>query len=677
MDLRQATKRVTQLRDEIARHDYAYYVLDAPSISDREYDRLFDELESLETQFPQLASPDSPTQRVGGQPLESFSQVTHAVPMLSVDNTYSEDELREFDTRVAKGLGGDRYEYVVDPKVDGVAIALRYEDGRLVEAATRGDGRTGDDITQNARTIRSIPIRLRTEPDSLFARLPRLLEVRGEVYWPVNTFRAYNKRREAAGEEPFANPRNATAGTLKQLDPRIVRERGLAFVAHGFGRVEPQTAQTHYDLFQQFKTWGIPVSPHMRRVSSVEKLIAMVHEWDQKRHNLEYATDGLVIKVDRLDQRDTLGTTSRSPRWCIAYKFAAERARTRLRSVRFQVGKLGTITPVANLEPVLLAGTTVKSASLHNFDQIERLGARIGDMVYVEKAGEIIPQVVEVDTKARPADARPIRPPHQCPECRGPTLRDKGGVFIRCGNPACPAQIKERLRYFCGRDQMDIEGVGTALAEQLVDTGLVHQFSDLYTLKNRPDQLIGLERMGRKSAENLLEAIERSKTHPLARLLAGLNIPQVGVSTAALLADHFGSMDTLLRATEEDLQKIEGIGPEMAASIHGFLHSKAGLDTIASLRTVGVNMTQPRKPVTGPQPFAGLTIVVTGTMKNYSRKEIQDMIASLGGKAAGSVSSKTAFVVAGADPGSKIEKARQLGIEVIDESEFRKRTGRP
>ncbi|HOW71249.1 MAG TPA: NAD-dependent DNA ligase LigA [Phycisphaerae bacterium] len=673
MELTQATQRVARLRDEIARHDYAYYVLAKPAISDREYDRLFDELKSLEARYPQLASPDSPTQRVGGQPLEGFAQVTHAVPMLSVDNTYNEGELREFDARVAKGLGGDRYEYVVDPKVDGVAVALRYEDGRLVEAATRGDGRIGDDITQNVRTIRSIPLRLRTESGSLFGRPPRLLEVRGEVYWPTDAFKAYNARRETAGEEPFANPRNATAGTLKQLDPRIVRERKLAFVAHGFGRVEPPAAQTHFDLFQQFKTWGIPVSPYMRRVSSIEQLVAMVHEWDQKRHGLEYATDGLVIKVDRLDQRDTLGSTTRSPRWCIAYKFAAERARTRLQSVRFQVGKLGTITPVANLDPVQLAGTTVKSASLHNFDQIERLGVKIGDLVYVEKAGEIIPQVVEVDVKARPADARPIRPPGKCPECTGPTIRDQGGVFLRCGNPACPAQIKERLRYFCGRDQMDIEGVGTALAEQLVDSGLVHRFADLYTLKDRKDELIGLERMGRKSAENLLEAIEKSKTHPLARLLAGLNIPQVGVSTAALLANHFGSMDTLLAASEDDLQKIEGIGPEMAGSIHGFLHSKSGRDTIESLRSAGVKMTQPRKVVRGPQPFAGMTIVVTGTMESYSRKEIQDLIASLGGKAAGSVSSKTTFVVAGADPGSKIEKARQLGVDIIDEGEFRRR----
>jgi DNA ligase (NAD+) len=415
MDLSQATQRVARLRDEIARHDYAYYVLAEQAISDREYDRLFDELKSLETQYPQLESPESPTKRVGGRPLDGFSQVTHAVPMLSVDNTYNEGELREFDTRVAKGLGGDRYEYVVDPKVDGVAVALRYEDGRLVEAATRGDGKTGDDITQNARTIRSIPLRLRAESGSLFGRPPKLLEVRGEVYWPIEAFTAYNTRREAAGEEPFANPRNATAGTLKQLDPKIVRERKLAFVAHGFGRVDPPAAQTHYDLFQQFKTWGIPISLHMRRISSVEQLIAMVHEWDQKRHNLEYATDGLVIKVDRLDQRDTLGTNSRSPRWCIAYKFAAERARTKLLSVRFQVGKLGTITPVANLDPVQLAGTTVKSASLHNFDQIERLGVRVGDVVYVEKAGEIIPQVVEVDLKARPAEAKAIKPPADGP----------------------------------------------------------------------------------------------------------------------------------------------------------------------------------------------------------------------------------------------------------------------
>lgn len=673
----EAQKKIALLREEIRQHDHRYYVLAEPVITDQQYDGLYKELRDLEAQFPDLVTPDSPTQRVGGRPLEGFKQVAHAVPMLSVDNTYTEEDVREFDARVAKGLGGEKCEYVVDPKIDGVAISLRYEDGQLVLAATRGDGDTGDDITANARTIRAIPLRLTPGGDDLFARrVPRVLEVRGEVFWPLPDFNAFNQKRQEEGEPAFANPRNATAGTLKQLDSRIVAQRKLSFMAHGFGQIEPLEFDTQYDLFQSLKTWGIPINPHMRRAKNVDEVIRIIHDWDARRASLEYATDGMVVKVDSLDQREKLGTTSRSPRWCIAYKYAAERARTRLNSVRFQVGKLGTITPVANLEPVLLAGTTVKSASLHNFDQIERLGVRVGDMVYVEKAGEIIPQVVEVDLKARPSDAREINPPAQCPECESKTVRDEGGVFLRCVNPACPAQIKERLRYFCARDQMDIEGVGDVLAGQLVDSGLVHEFADLYRLKDRRDELIGLERMGAKSADNLLAAIEKSKGNPLARLLAALNIQHVGVNTAIDLAEHFSSMDAVIAASKDDLQQVEGIGPELAESIHGFLCNKQGQRTIAHLREVGVNMLQPRKAkAAGPQPLSGKTIVVTGTLEHYGRKDIEDLIRRLGGKPAGSVSKKTDFVVAGAEAGSKLDKARELGVEVIDEAEFHKRAG--
>jgi len=673
----EAEKRIARLRNEIRQHDHRYYVLAEPTISDLEYDKLYKELKDLEARFPDLVTPDSPTQRVGGRPLEGFEQVAHAVPMLSIDNTYNEAELREFDARVAKGLGGDKYEYVVDPKIDGVAISLRYEEGRLVQAATRGDGDTGDDITANARTIRAIPLSLTPSSGDLFARgVPRVLEVRGEVFWPLPDFNAFNQKRQEAGDQTFANPRNATAGTLKQLDSRTVAQRKLSFTAHGFGQVDPLEFDTQYDLFQGLKAWGIPISPHMRRAKNVDEVIRIIHDWDGKRGSLDYATDGMVIKVNRLDQRETLGTTSRSPRWCIAYKYAAERARTKLLSVRFQVGKLGTITPVANLDPVLLAGTTVKSASLHNFDQIERLGVRVGDMVYVEKAGEIIPQVVEVDVAARPADARQIKPPAKCPECDSETVRDEGGVFLRCVNPACPAQIKERLRYFCARDQMDIEGVGDALAAQLVDSGLVHEFADLYRLNERREELLGLERMGKKSADNLLAAIDKSKSNPLARLLAALNIQHVGVNTAIDLAEHFGSMDAIIAASKDDLQQVGGIGPELAESICGFLHSTQGQWTVTHLRDVGVNMTQPRKAkAAGPQPFAGKTIVVTGTLEHYGRKDIEDLIRRLGGKPAGSVSKKTDFVVAGAEAGSKLDKARDLGVEVIDEAEFRRRAG--
>jgi DNA ligase (NAD+) len=514
-----------------------------------------------------------------------------------------------------------------------------------------------------------IPLRLRDH-------VPDVLEVRGEVFWPISDFEKCNKRREAEGEPTFANPRNATAGTLKQLDPNVVGKRGLSFIAHGFGQIEPSSFETHHELFGRMKKWGIPISPHMKRVRSIDEVIRLVHQWDAKRSKLQYATDGLVVKVDRLDQRDVLGATSRSPRWCIAFKFAAERERTKLLSVRFQVGKLGTITPVANLEPVQLAGTTVKSASLHNFDQIERLGVRIGDYVYVEKAGEIIPQVVDVDTRSRGKGTKAIKEPTLCPDCSSSTVRDEGGVYLRCVNPSCPAQIKERLRYFCARDQMDIEGVGIALAEQLVDAGLVREFADLYRLKDRREKLIALERMGAKSADNLLEGIEKSKKNPLSRVLAGLNIPLVGVNTATLLADHFGSMEALVEASLDDLVAVEGVGPELAESIRGFLHSAQGRKVFAGLEAIGVNMVQPRrKAKAGGQPLAGMTIVVTGTLESYGRKEIEALIKERGGKATGSVSKKTSFVVAGTDAGSKLTKAQSLGIEVIDEAEFKRRAG--
>ncbi|MGB9625432.1 MAG: NAD-dependent DNA ligase LigA [Phycisphaerae bacterium] len=661
---------IERLREEIRRHDYLYYVLAQPEISDREYDRLFDRLKKLEAEHPDLVTPDSPTQRVGDRPLEGFAQVRHAVPMLSIDNTYTEGEVREFDQRVRKGLGGERPMYVVDPKIDGVAISLRYEDGVLVQAATRGDGETGDDITQNARTIRAIPLRL------IGRDVPGLLEARGEVYWPRSDFARFNAERAKKGEPTFANPRNATAGTLKQLDPQIVAQRGLAFFAHSFGEVRPLRAQTHSQLMDQFTRWGIPVNPQRRLFASIDDVCAFIREWESKRLELDYETDGLVIKVDRLDHRDVLGSTSRAPRWCIAFKYAAERAESRLHSVRFQVGKLGTITPVANLEPVRLAGTTVKSASLHNFDQIERLGVMIGDTVLVEKAGEIIPQVVQVVADKRPRDARPIRPPGRCPSCGEPVRREEGLVALRCENPACPAQVKERIRYFCGRDQMDIEGAGPALVEQLVDKGLVKDAADLYALHKRRDDLIALERMGEKSADNLLAAIEESKKRPLARLVTALNIPQVGAATADLLAEHFGDMDRIMEADEQKLQEIEGIGPEVAASIRRYFDNKAARKLIERLRNAGVNMKQPKRQVSGRRPLAGKTFVVTGTLEKYSRKEIQDLIVELGGKAVGSVSRNTDYLICGADPGSKLQKAKELGVTVLTEKEFDNLIGR-
>ncbi len=678
--------RIDQLRDEIRKHDHAYYVLGKPVLSDREYDRLLDELKVLEAKHPELVTPDSPTQRVGGAPIEGFTHVTHSVPMLSIDNTYDETQLREFDGRVVKGLGGEKYRYVVDPKVDGVAVALVYEKGLLQVAATRGDGVTGDDITHNARTIRSIPLRLMGKD------VPEVVEVRGEVVWPNEDFGKFNAKLEKEGEEPFANPRNATTGTLKQLDPRNVVGRGLVFVAHGFGRVEPLGATTDVELFAQFRTWGIPISPYRTIVNSIDDVIRRLSEWDERRRKLPYETDGLVLKVDALDQRDALGATSRYPRWCIAYKFAAEQAESVLRQVDYQVGKLGTITPRAVMDPVQLSGTTVRHATLHNFDQVERLGVMIGDTVVVEKAGEIIPQVVRVVVEKRPKNAKAIERPKKCPVCKGDVEKDEGGVYLRCINPSCPAQVKERLTYFAGRDQMDIEGLGEVLVEKMVDRGWLHSYADIYDLPGRRDEIarieieqerktdegvkITLTQFGGKRTEKMLEGIEKSKGQPLSRLLTALNIRHVGSSTAELLAEHFGSMDKVMQAAEDELTEVEGIGPELAASIRHFFTSKTGRDVVRRLEQAGVTMSQPKRRRVADSPLTGKTVVVTGTLTSMGRKEIQDLIKQLGGTPTGSVSKKTDLVVAGDSAGSKLDKANELGIKVLDESAFLRLIGR-
>ena len=666
---RSVREELDMLREDIRRHDRLYYVLAKPEITDREYDRLLERLKQIEAEHPDWVTPDSPTQRVGGQPLAGFVHVSHAVPMLSVDNTYDEAQVREFDARVRKGLGDESYDYLVDPKVDGVAVSLLYEDGRLVLAATRGDGVTGDDVTQNLRTVRSVPLLL------VGRNWPRRLEVRGEVYWPRADFDEFNKQREEAGESTFANPRNATAGTLKQLDPCKVAERNLQFVAHGFGRIEPLPGDSATELFDRLEVWGVPANPERRLVHDVDGVLALVHEWNDKRHSLPYEMDGLVVKVDSLAQRDAMGSTSRYPRWCIAYKFAAEQAESILTAVDFQVGKLGTITPRAVLEPVQLAGTTVRHATLHNFDQVDRLDVRIGDTVLVEKAGEIIPQVVRVLTEKRPARARRIERPTECPVCGHPVQQDAGGVYLRCLNPGCIAQLKERLVYFCGRDQMDIEGAGEALVEQLVDRGLVKDCADLYDLHARRTELVALERMGEKSADNLLAGIEKSKGRPLSRLLAALNIRHVGGATAELLAEHFGDITRLHGATEEELQQVEQVGPELAKSIRAFFQSPDNQRLLADLEKAGVNLRQPKRQVALDTPFSGLTVVVTGTLDALSRAEAQALVKSLGGKPAGSVSKKTHLVVAGREAGSKLTKARGLGIETIDEAEFLRRAG--
>lgn len=675
-----AKKEILRLRDEIHEHDRLYFVEGAPAISDFEYDKLFKQLRELEAAHPELITPDSPTQRVSERPTEGFRQVEHAVPMLSIDNTYSEGDLRDFDGRVAKGLDGRPYEYIVDPKIDGVSATLRYENGALVLGATRGNGKVGDDITANLRTLRAIPLKLRG------GDWPSVLEVRGEVYWPRKAFDAFNEKRVAAGEEPFANPRNATTGALKSLDPSETAGRGLSFMAHGHGEMAGVKFENASDFFKSVRGFGIPVSPHLRILKNIEEVIVFVAEWDSKRRSLEYETDGLVIKVNNLDQRETLGFTSRFPRWAVAYKYAAEQAESRIVNIDFQVGKLGTITPRAIMEPVQLSGTTVRHASLHNFDQVGRLDVRIGDTVVVEKAGEIIPQVVRVVTEKRPKDATPIVPPTKCPVCRGDVMKDEGGVYLRCINPSCDAQIKERLKYFCGRDQMDIESLGEVVVEKLVDNGWLHSFADVYSLPARRDELVALTfehertkdgetktslvKFGEKRTDKLFEGIEKSKKQPLARVLAAMNIRHVGESSAELLADHFGDMSAIAAASEETLQEVDGVGPEMAKSIRAFFASESGSRAWQALRDAGVNMTQPRRAVVKDSPFTGKTIVVTGTLTNFDRKGIETFIKSLGAKASGSVSKKTDFVVAGESAGSKLDKAKELGVKVLTEDEF-------
>ncbi|HPC95647.1 MAG TPA: NAD-dependent DNA ligase LigA [Sedimentisphaerales bacterium] len=657
-------KRLERLRQEIRRHDHLYYVLNAPEIGDQEYDALFAELVRLEAAHPELITADSPTQRVSGRPLEEFATIRHAVPMLSMDNTYSAEELKAFDERVRKGLDRADYDYVVELKIDGLAVSLRYENGVLVAGATRGDGEVGDDVTANIRTIKSIPLSLLNGD-----QVPRVLEVRGEVYMPTRSFVELNRMRAEAGEPAFANPRNAAAGSLKLLDARVTATRNLAFFAYAVGEVSQPLAADHYHTLQRFRTLGLPVNPHIRRAKDIDEVIEICHSWSEKRFELDYQIDGMVVKVNRYDQRDILGTTGRAPRWCIAYKFPAERAETVVESIAVQVGKSGILTPVANLTAVRLSGTTVRRASLHNFDEMRRLDVRPGDTVVIEKAGEIIPQVVEVKKQRRPKGAKPFEVPKKCPVCDSDVVKDEAGVYVRCPNPNCSGQLKERLRYFAGRGQMDIERLGASLIEQLVDRGLVEGFADLYRL--RKEDLAALDRMADKSAQNVLDGIEASKRRPLWRFLAALGIRHVGGQSAQILADHFGSLEALRNASLEELEAIDQIGPVMAESIYAYFREPRHCAIIDDLLAVGVRpQAEAAKPRTGA--LSGKTVVVTGSLQNFTRQQAEQAIKDAGGKASGSVSRKTDFVVAGAEPGSKLDKARQLGVTVIDERQFMK-----
>ena len=659
-------KRVAQLREELNRHNYLYFVEAKPVISDQEFDRLMRELVDLETAHPELRTADSPSQRVGGEPIDGFRTVEHAEPMMSIDNTYSQDEVRAFDERVRRALGAQPVTYVTEPKVDGVASTLRYEKGLLVLAATRGDGRRGDDITSNARTIGSIPLRLHGNGD-----LPRVLEVRGEIYMPNAEFQRINREREAAGEETFKNPRNLTTGALKQLDPRITAGRKLRFVSHGLGQVEPMPDDSYWEVLALLKKWRLPVNEHEGRANTIDEVLAAIDEFQKVRGKLAYQTDGMVIKVDSLAQRQRLGATSKAPRWVIAFKYPGEQAQTVLKDVEWQVGKLGTLTPVARLEPVFIGGTTVQNATLHNIDQIRALGLHVGDTIVLERAGEVIPYVVQAVPEKRPRGAKAIEPPKRCPACGSKVEKEEDKVALYCVNPECPAQFREKLKWFCGRGQMDIEHVGEKLIDQLVDRGMVKTFADLYRLTS--ERLLELERMGDKSAQNVVDSIQASRRCGLDRLLAGLGIRHVGNRVAHVLAKNFGSLGALAKAEKDELSRVNEIGPVIAESVYDFFHNAAGKTVIAELREVGIGpKMEVKSGIEGgaAQPLAGQTIVVTGTLEKFKREEIEELIQKLGGRASGSVSKKTSFVVAGAEAGSKLAKAKELGIPVLSEAEF-------
>jgi DNA ligase (NAD+) len=714
-DEAQAAKRMEQLRDEIRRHDRLYYEEAAPIVSDREYDRLYKKLVDLEGQFPDLITPESPTQRVGGKPLKAFEQVSHLIPMLSLDNTYSEEEVKNFYARIQRLLPNEKIPVVIEPKVDGVAVSLIYENGRLRQAATRGDGTVGDDITQNIRTIRSVPDRLR-------GAAPKLLEARGEVYMDKHGFGKLNDERRKAGLPLFANPRNAAAGSLKQLDPAIVAKRPLGVVLYGTGATEGVDVDVHSEIFPLLKKLGLPATERWWIAKSVEEILDAIHELDGIRHKFAYQTDGAVVKVDSFAQRERLGFTAKSPRWAIAYKYEAERVETRLNDIVIQVGRTGILTPVAMLEPVLVSGSTVGRATLHNEDEIKRKDIRIGDTVVIEKAGEVIPAVVEVVKSKRPRDAKPFdfaKHIHgKCPVCGSPIRRDPQFVAWRCENLQCPAQTTRRVEFFAARSALDIESVGGIVADKLVESGLVREPLDLFELKMEQLAKLNLGTdeepriFGEKNATKAIRAIEQARTLPLSRWLFALAIPDVGRTTATQLA-HFHETiedvanspllndvlqyhekreekedakeiaDRLIRAgfakpSKSKAQKGRGIttevGPVVAQSVLDFFTSEAGKKTLRRIKELGIHPKAEKVSAkkSAELPLAGKTFVLTGTLPSMTREEATEKIEALGAHVTGSVSKKTDYVLAGAEPGSKFDKAKELGVRIIDESEFRK-----
>ena len=670
------TRRILELRALLDGANRAYYVDDQPVMTDSEFDALLRELQELESAYPDLHDPNSPSQRVGGEPIDGFRTVRHRVPMMSIDNTYSIEDLRAWHERVVKGLDGQEPHYVCDPKIDGVAVGLRYEKGSLVIAVSRGDGERGDDITAQVRTIRAIPLSLHAPA----ATLPAVLEVRGEVFMPFDEFDRINRARKKAGSQVFANARNATAGTLKSLDPRVVADRGLRFLAHGRGQFQGiGDVETYWALLERLRGFGIPTSRHATSCPSIDAVVEAIESFRAERSGIGYAVDGMVVRVDRFDRQQHLGATSKAPRWCIAFKYPAEQGVTVLQRVDWQVGKGGTLTPRATMVPVRLAGTTVSHATLHNIEEIQRKDIRIGDSVVVEKAGEIIPQVVRVETAARCGTEIPITAPQECPECHGVVERE--GPKIYCVNPECPAQFREKLAWFCGRGQMDIDGLGDKLVEQVITADLVHHFADLYELQ--VEQLAALTHevtlpsgktahvpLGTPNANKVVAGIEQSKGRGLARVLAGLGIRHVGSTSARTLAVHFPDAGALMAATQEQLMELPDFGKITAATLHEHLQSPPARATFALLDAAGVDLTSREYGQAAPATtwFTGKTIVLTGTLKQFPRPALKERLENLGAHVTSAVTGATDLVIAGDKPGSKYNTARDLGVEIWDET---------
>jgi DNA ligase (NAD+) len=663
---KEVQKKVESLREKIRYHEHRYYVLDDPEISDLEFDRLLEQLKKLEAEHPELITPDSPTQRVGGKPREGFLKVRHSSPMLSLDNTYNEEELRDWERRVHELSGREDIEYMCELKLDGMSLALQYREGRLEHGITRGDGTTGEDVTLNVRTVRSVPLWLPQERLKK-AGLPTDFEVRGELLMPLAAFKKMNEDRQSQGFSVFANPRNATAGTVRQLEPSITAQRRLDF----FGYILLRNGRTLLD--RQSKTMdaleaaGFKVNPNRRRAKNMDDVWAFIQEWEKKRDTLPYEIDGIVIKVDRTALQEELGFTGKAPRWAIAYKYAARGGITKIEDILVQVGRTGKLTPVAALQPVPIGGTTVSRATLHNMDEIERLGVKIGDWVEVERGGDVIPKVVRVvEDKDHPRGRKMFHMPDKCPVCGGHVVRTEGEADHRCVNANCPAKLRETILHFAARSVMNIEGMGDALVTQLTDRDLVKNVADIYKLTK--GDLLSLERMGDKSAQNVLDEIEASKKLPLERVIFGLGIRFVGERTAQFLAEHFGSLDSLEKASEEELQEVNEVGPRIAASIVEFFQEKRNRELVDALRKAGLTFKGEKKK--RGTALAGKTFVLTGTLTKYTRDQAKQMIEDAGGRVSGSVSKKTDYVVAGTEAGSKLDKAKELGVAVIDEREM-------